>query len=122
MTKPGKPESKMQSLTLPLGSGFRLPPFRTPAWRAVCMRIWWIRHFTSTAPALYQEKGEDYPDNHERFAAFSFAALELIKRSATPPDIIHCHDWQTALVPIYLRTLYRDDRVLPQHVSGFHHS
>jgi starch synthase len=58
---------------------------------------------------MYQEEGEDYPDNATRFAVFSFAALELIKRSATPPDIIHCHDWQTALVPIYLRNLYQDD-------------
>ena len=58
---------------------------------------------------LYQEQGEDYPDNATRFAAFSLAALELAKRSATPPDIIHCHDWQTALVPIYLRTFYQDD-------------
>jgi starch synthase len=58
---------------------------------------------------LYQEDGEDYPDNAQRFAAFSLAALELVKRSATPPDIIHCHDWQTALVPIYLRNLFHED-------------
>ena len=70
---------------------------------------------------LYQEKGEDYPDNAQRFAAFSFAALELIKRSATPPDIIHCHDWQTALVPIYLRNSLPARRILPQHFRGFHH-
>ena len=60
-------------------------------------------------PGLYQENGEDYPDNEQRFAAFCFAALELMKRSATPPDIIHCHDWQTALVPVYLRNLYQED-------------
>ena len=37
------------------------------------------------------------------------AALEFLKHGATSPDIIHCHDWQTALVPIYLRNLYQDD-------------
>jgi starch synthase len=58
---------------------------------------------------LYQDKGQDWPDNHLRFAAFSFACLEFLKRSATPPEILHCHDWQAALVPIYLRNLYAGD-------------
>ena len=58
---------------------------------------------------LYQLQGVDYPDNAYRFGAFSLAALEFLKHSSTPPDIVHCHDWQSALVPIYLRNLYRDD-------------
>lgn len=109
MTKPGKPESKMQSLTLPLGSGFRYASIQNAGVAGGVHAYLVDSPFYFDRAGLYQEAGEDYPDNHERFAAFSFAALELIKRSATPPDIIHCHDWQTALVPIYLRTLYRDD-------------
>ena len=58
---------------------------------------------------MYQENGQDYPDNPVRFAAFCLAALEFMKRSASPPDVIHCHDWQSALAPIYLRTLYQRD-------------
>ncbi len=58
---------------------------------------------------LYQAHGQDYPDNAQRFAAFCLGALEFLKRSGSPPDIIHCHDWQSALVPIYLRSLYRED-------------
>jgi starch synthase len=109
MTKPGKPEATMQSLTIPLGSGYRYASIQNAG---VASKV---RTFLVECPyffdreGLYQEKGEDYPDNAERFAAFSFAALELAKRLATPPDIIHCHDWQTALVPIYLRNLYQDD-------------
>ena len=60
---------------------------------------------------LYGEKGEDYPDNAERFAFFSMAAIWTLKGIGWQPDVIHCNDWQTALVPTYLRNLaiLRDD-------------
>ena len=47
-----------------------------------------------------------YFDDAERFAYFSKASIDLMLYLNEIPDIIHCHDWQTALVPIYLRTLY----------------
>ena len=58
-------------------------------------------------PTLYGG-AEDYPDNAERFILFSRAAMELAGRLAHPFDILHCHDWQAGLVPIYRRTLYAD--------------
>ncbi len=58
---------------------------------------------------LYQEKDGDYPDNAERFALLSRAAIEYAKRAATAPDIIHAHDWQTALIPVFLKEDYRGD-------------
>ena len=58
---------------------------------------------------LYRHIGKDYPDNAERFALLSLAVLEFAKRAPLPPQIIHCNDWQTALVPVYLKTLYRKD-------------
>jgi starch synthase len=109
MTKPGKPEGEMQSLTIALGSGYKFVSIQNAGVASKVLTFLVESPFFFDRAGLYQEMGEDYPDNAERFAAFSFAALELIKRSATPPDIIHCHDWQTALVPIYLRTLYQDD-------------
>jgi starch synthase len=53
--------------------------------------------------------GEDYPDNAERFAYFCRGCLETLKILSWCPDIIHCNDWQTALVPVYLKTLYQND-------------
>jgi len=50
-----------------------------------------------------------YFDDGERFAYFSKAAIEVMLQLDMIPDIIHVHDWQTALVPIYLRTLYYGD-------------
>lgn len=50
-----------------------------------------------------------YPDDAERFIFFSRAALEMVKRLNWQPDIVHSNDWQTALVPNWLRTVYASD-------------
>ena len=46
-------------------------------------------------------------DDAERFAFFSRAVLDLINHLDFEPDVIHCHDWQTAMVPVYLDVFYR---------------
>ena len=58
--------------------------------------------------ALYGTALGDYHDNAERFALFSRAVLEATKILGAP-DVLHCHDWQTALMPILLKTLYDED-------------
>lgn len=63
-------------------------------------------------PELYQEKGLDYPDNMERFAAFSRAVLEIPKRLNWFPDVIHGNDWQTALIFAYRRFFFSADPFL----------
>jgi starch synthase len=44
-----------------------------------------------------------YPDDAQRFAFFSTAAVEFLVKTGKRPDIVHCHDWQTGLVPVLLR-------------------
>jgi len=58
--------------------------------------------------ALYGTSSGDYPDNAERFALFSRAVLEASKVLGVP-HVFHCHDWQSALVPVLLRTQYLED-------------
>lgn len=48
-----------------------------------------------------------FPDENLRFAFFSKAALEFLLQSNKRPDVIHCHDWQTALVPVMLYETYQ---------------
>lgn len=59
---------------------------------------------------LYQESGLDYPDNLERFSFFCRAALELLlvfhAREGWTPQVLHAHDWQTALCVVYHKTIY----------------
>jgi starch synthase len=51
---------------------------------------------------LYGEGGRDYPDNAERFIFFSKCVAHLARDPAWRPDIVHVHDWQTALVPLFM--------------------
>ncbi len=57
---------------------------------------------------LYGDASGDYADNHMRFAVFSRVALTLVRHTFRP-QIIHCHDWQAALVPVYIRDLFARD-------------
>jgi starch synthase len=64
-------------------------------------------------PGLYGDAdGADYPDNALRFATLSRAALEYARRAGERPDVIHAHDWQTGLVPVYQKMLFSSDPVL----------
>jgi starch synthase len=58
---------------------------------------------------LYGEAGGEYKDNLERFAYFCHESLSILKDIKFSPDIIHCHDWHTALIPILLKTNYSHD-------------
>jgi starch synthase len=66
---------------------------------------------------LYGTPHGDYPDNASRFIFFSRAILEACKALRLKPDIIHCNDWQTGLVPLYLKTLYRTDKLFSKTSS-----
>ena len=62
---------------------------------------------------LYQTTGpdgskRDYPDNSYRFIFFSRAVMEAIRCLDVPCDILHGNDWQTGLLPAYLRELYQN--------------
>lgn len=50
------------------------------------------------------------PDDLEKFAYFSKAALSILPLINFRPDIIHCHDWQTGLVPVYLKERFQGDQ------------
>ena len=56
-------------------------------------------------PGLYGNEAGDYPDNAERFAFFCRAVLELMPALNWWPEVLHCHDWQTALLAAYKRFL-----------------
>ncbi len=61
-------------------------------------------------PELYGPAGGEYSDNAERFGLFCRAVLEAAKLLEVP-EVFHVHDWQAALIPVYLRTVYAADPV-----------
>ncbi|HTY12572.1 MAG TPA: glycogen synthase GlgA [Candidatus Omnitrophota bacterium] len=56
---------------------------------------------------LYQERGVDYPDNCERFSFFCRAVMEFIPKTSFFPQVVHCNDWQTALIIAYVKRMYK---------------
>ena len=57
-------------------------------------------------PGIYGDGGADYPDNARRFAFFCLAALTALPDIAPATQLLHAHDWHTALAPVYLRTAF----------------
>jgi starch synthase len=117
----------MPSLTIPMG-GTRL---RFPA-IADGTQLNGVRYYFVDDPAYFDRDGlyggssGDFPDNVERYTEFCKAAIEVAKH-VWPADVFHCHDWQTALVPVLLRTSYGDDPLVKDipvvftiHNMGYH--
>ena len=69
--------------------------------------------------AIYGEGGSDYPDNARRFAFLARAALEYALHAGERFDVLHAHDWQAGLAPVYLKTLVRGDSRLSWMASVF---
>lgn len=116
----------MESMTIPQGTRLRFPSIRSGSIHRG------VRYFFLDDPGyfdrdgLYGDKNLDFPDNAERFTEFSRAAIELAKH-IWRPDLIHCNDWQTSMVPVLLRTSYGDDPAVKEipvvftiHNMGYH--
>src|SRR5437763_2456064 len=107
-TKLKDPQTVVRSITIPFDDRYRFCSVqRGPDQSGVTF------YFIEYPPyfdrdTLYGTPVGDYPDNAERFALFSRAVLEASKILGVP-QIFHCHDWQSALVPVLLRTLYAED-------------
>jgi starch synthase len=107
-TKLTDPATVVRSITVPFDDKHRFPSVVSGG------SIGNVRFYFVEYPpyfdrdALYGTPAGDYPDNAERFALFSRAVLEASKVLGAP-HIFHCHDWQSALVPILLRTVYAED-------------
>ena len=75
-----------------------------------------VNYLFVNCPALYGRRGiygdrhGDFGDNHTRYAVLCRAALAIASRIFRP-DVIHCHDWQASLVPVYLKSTFRHDPV-----------
>ncbi len=116
----------LTSMTIPQGTRLRFPAIANGGLHRGVRYFFLDDPFYFDRDGLYGDKNREYPDNAERFTEFSRATIELAKQ-VWMPDLIHCHDWQTAMVPVLLRTSYADDptvRDLPVaftvHNMGYH--
>jgi starch synthase len=68
---------------------------------------------------LYGTPLGDYPDNDRRFVFFQRGVLEALKKLNLQPDVVHCHDWQAGLVPLYLKKLYAGETLFSKTKTVF---
>ena len=103
-----------------LSMGGRALPYAVFAHRAEGVTTFFIdRPESFDRDALYGTPAGDYPDNAERFAFFSLAALETMRAVGFRPDIVHGHDWQAAPVFAYLKFVFADDPFFSRARSVF---
>lgn len=67
------------------------------------------RYFERDGLYFHPETKKYFADNDERFIFFCRGVLETLKRLHWQPNIIHCNDWQSGLIPAYLKTIYKND-------------
>ncbi len=95
-----------RNLWIPIGPGYMVDIQRTTDRE--------VSYYFVQCPALYDRDGVygaaagDFPDNHVRFAVLSMAAIG-VARHLFRPDVLHLHDWQAALTPVYLSEHFRSD-------------
>lgn len=107
-TKLNDPATVVRSITVPFDDEYRFPSVVSGGTQGG-VRFYFIEYPSYfDRDALYGLPAGDYPDNAERFALFSRAVLEASKILGAP-HVFHCHDWQSALIPVLLRTIYADD-------------
>src|SRR5216684_2071079 len=107
-TKLADPQTVVRSITIPFDDKYRFCSVVT-AGSGAGDRFYFVEYTTYfDREALYGGPAGDYPVNAERFALFSRAVLEASKILGVP-QVFHCHDWQSALVPVLLRTQYTED-------------
>ena len=68
---------------------------------------------------FFDKEDNFYEDNDERAIFFCKGVLETVKKLGWAPDIVHCNDWMTSLIPIYLKTTYKNDPIFKNTKSVF---
>jgi starch synthase len=103
---PLAPREAYRDLFVPIGPGYLVNILETAQNG--------VTYYFVQCPALYDRDGiygsgpADFPDNHLRFAVLSLAAIG-VARHLFPADLLHLHDWQAALAPVYMREHFRGD-------------
>jgi starch synthase len=117
-TKLTEPVTVVRSITIPFDDKYRFASVVTGGTQGG-VRFYFVEYPPYfDRDALYGTPAGDYPDNAERYALFSRAVIEASKILGVP-HVFHCHDWQSALVPILLRTVYAEDPALRETATVF---
>ncbi|MBN1876822.1 MAG: glycogen synthase GlgA [Anaerolineae bacterium] len=91
--------------------------YMTPATKSVPVYFVEFNKYFDRPGLYHDEDFKDYQDNPRRFGFFTRAALQFCRDIGFKPDVIHAHDWQTALAPAYLKIWHWNDPILGNAAS-----
>jgi starch synthase len=104
--------NRLRDMPIPIGNNFELATVKSSS---ICNPRCKVQAYIATNQKYFDSKkgiygdpknGKDYVDNDERFLFFSRSVIETCLLLGWFPDIIHCNDWQTALVPAFIKIMF----------------
>ncbi len=113
---------RLQNIEIPLGEKSVKINVKSAFLPNSKVQVYFINHkslFFRSGLYVDPRNGSDYADNDKRFTVFSRGVLETLNKLQWQPDIIHCNDWQSGLVPFFLKTVFKDDSFFSHTYSMF---
>jgi starch synthase len=100
---------RLSGITIPMGDEEKPLTIKVASIPAAKLQVYFIDNedYYQRKYILNDKEGAFYPDNHERAIFFCKGALETVIKLGWAPDVIHCNDWMSSLVPLYISTHYR---------------
>ncbi|MEN9522487.1 MAG: hypothetical protein RL065_864 [Bacteroidota bacterium] len=104
---------RLSGIHITMGEDIMSLTIKVASMPGVRIQVYFLDHedFFKRKSDAYDEKDKFHSDNDERMVYFCKGAMELIKKFAWPPDLVHCHGWMTSLIPLYMKTAYKSEPV-----------
>jgi starch synthase len=104
---------RLSGFTVPVGDDDKPVTIKVASLPSARLQVYFIDNedFFQRKYVLTDKENNFYADNDERAIFFCKGALETVKKLGWSPDIVHCSDWMTALIPLYLKTTYSEDPI-----------
>lgn len=105
---------RLSGVNITVGDGVKPLVIKVASIPSAKLQVYFIdsEDYFKRKAVFYDKENKFFEDNDERIVFFCKGVLETVKKLGWAPDIIHCHGWITSLIPMYLKTSYRNDPVL----------
>ncbi len=104
---------RLSGINIPIGNEEKPLVIKVASIPNAKMQVYFIDNedYFHRKSVFYDQNNKFYSDNGDRAIFFCKGVLETVKKLGWAPDIVHCHDWMTALIPLYLKTTYKNDPI-----------
>jgi starch synthase len=104
---------RLSGINIPVGNDDNPLIIKVASLPSAKMQIYFLDNedFFNKRECFHDEKGNFYADNDERLIFFNKGVIEIILKLGWVPDIVHCHGWMSSLVPMYARTVHKNESV-----------